>query len=116
MRFAEVVTVSRSVAATAARLEKTAHLAGLLARTPADETAIIVAFLTGEPRQGRIGVGGALLSSMRDVTPAVEASLEVSEVDAVLERVADTSGAGSTAGHAQLLRDLFRRATSDSPI
>ena len=113
MRLADVVAVSRSVAETSGRLKKTGHLAGLLARTPPVEIVIVVAFLTGEPRQGRMGVGGALLSSLRDVPAAAATSLDVRDVDAVFDRVAASAGAGSTSSRAQLLRDLFQRATPD---
>ena len=34
---------------------------------------IVIAFLSGEPRQGRMKIGGALLSGMRDVAPADDA-------------------------------------------
>ena len=35
--------------------------------------AIVIGFLSGEPRQGRMEIGGALLSGMRDVPPADDA-------------------------------------------
>src|SRR5262249_332065 len=67
LQLAAVVAPSRAVAGTSGRLEKVARLADLLGRTPPDLIEIVVGFLTGEPRQGRLGVGGALLSSLRDV-------------------------------------------------
>jgi ATP-dependent DNA ligase I len=113
MRFGEAVRVSRSVAETPARLEKTARLANLLSRTAPDDIEILVGFLTGEPRQGRIGVGGALLASMRDVPAAAASSLDLSDVDQAFARIAASAGAGSSSGRAQILRDLFARATAD---
>src|SRR6476660_484931 len=62
MRLGDVAEISRAVAGTAGRLEKIGHLAGLLARVPPDEIAIVIAFLSGEPRQGRMKIGGAVLS------------------------------------------------------
>jgi len=53
MRLGDVVEISRAVAGTAGRLEKIGHLAELLSRVPPDEIAIVIAFLSGEPRQGR---------------------------------------------------------------
>ena len=53
MRLSELVGTSRSVAETSSRLEKIDRLAALLARTPADEIAMAVSFLSGSPRQGR---------------------------------------------------------------
>src|SRR5262245_14005189 len=113
MRFADVVAVSTSVAQTSGRLEKVRHLAGLLSRTPAELVAIVAGFLAGEPRQGRLNVGFALLSSMRDVPAAAEPALAVADVDEALARVASASGAGSARSRAGALRDLFARATGD---
>jgi len=62
--FQDVVAASAAVAATAGRLEKVAHLAALLERAAPDEIPIAVAFLSGTPRQGRIGVGGARLRAL----------------------------------------------------
>lgn len=112
MRLADVVDVSRSVAGTSGRLEKIGHLADLLKRTPADEMPIVVGFLTGEPRQGRLKVGFAQLNAMRDVPAAEVPVLDLREVDDVFERLASTSGAGSARGRAEQLRSLLARATS----
>src|SRR5437763_59297 len=113
MRFAELVAVSRAVAETSGRLEKIGHLAALLARVPPAELAIVIPFLSGGTRQGRIGIGGALLSEMRDVPPAAVPRLDISDVDAAIDRLAALSGAGSTAARAQTLRELLGRATRD---
>jgi DNA ligase-1 len=113
MRLAEVVAASRAVAATSGRLEKIGHLAELLRRVPAGEIAIVVAFLSGSARQGRLGVGGALLSELRDVPPAAAPTLEIQDVDTAFDRVAGASGSGSAGSRAQLLRQLLGRATRD---
>ncbi|HEV3141055.1 MAG TPA: ATP-dependent DNA ligase [Vicinamibacterales bacterium] len=113
MRLAELVAVSHAVAATSGRLEKIAHLSDLLQRVPHDLIPIVVPFLSGALRQGRIGVGGALLTGLRDVPPAAAASLDVAEVDAAFDRVAAASGAGSARPRAELLRQLLGRATRD---
>jgi DNA ligase-1 len=113
MRFEELVAVSRAVAATSARLGKIEHLAALLKRLSPPEIPIAIAFLSGSPRQGRIGVGGSLLAALRDTVPAEAATLELRDVDESLGRAAAMSGAGSNAARAQILRDLLRRATID---
>jgi DNA ligase-1 len=113
MRLAEIVAASRAVADTSGRLEKIRHLADLLTRTPPDTLPIVIAFLSGEARQGRMGIGAALLSAMRDVPAAGEPSLDILEVDAAFNRIAAASGAGSAAMRAQFLRDLLERATSE---
>ena len=112
MRLADVVFVSRAVAATSSRLEKIAHLADLLKRTPADDIAIVAGFLTGDARQGRLKIGYAQLTAMRDVPPAPAPSLEIRHVDDAFERLAATSGAGSARARVEQLRDLLGRATS----
>ncbi len=107
----EVVTTSEAVAATRARGEKIAALAGLLARTGPDEVEAVVAFLAGEPQQGRIGVGWATLVGLAPI-PASEPTLTVAEVDGRLGEILATTGAGSAGARAGLLSDLFGRATA----
>src|SRR6266511_6200723 len=113
MRLAEVVAASRAVAGTAGRLEKIGHLADLLKRTPPADLETIVGFLSGAARQGRVGIGGSLLSAMRDVPAAEASSLEIGEVDAAFDRIAAASGPGSTAARSNLLRELLARATRE---
>jgi len=119
MRLAEVVAASRAVAETSGRLEKIGHLSDLLKRVPADEMEIAIPFLTGSTRQGRIGIGGALISEalgrrrVGDGVDDVAASLELREVDATFDRVAAASGSGSSAARVQVLRELLGRATRD---
>ncbi|MGH9006070.1 MAG: ATP-dependent DNA ligase, partial [Acidimicrobiia bacterium] len=109
--MAEVVTTSEAVAATPARGAKIAAIAGLLARLDPGEVEPVVAFLAGEPRQGRIGVGWATLVGLAPV-PADEATLTVTEVDCGLGEVLTTTGAGSVGARAMLLTDLLGRATA----
>ncbi|MGH8993882.1 MAG: ATP-dependent DNA ligase [Acidimicrobiia bacterium] len=111
MLMAEVVTTSEAVAATPARGAKIAAIAGLLARLDPGEVEPVVAFLAGEPRQGRIGVGWATLVGLAPV-PADEAALTVTEVDCGLGEVLTTTGAGSVGARAMLLTDLLGRATA----
>jgi DNA ligase-1 len=111
VRLGDVVSASRAVAATSGRLDKTRQLAALLSRTPSELVPVVVGFLTGEPRQGKVNVGMSLLSSLRDVPPADEQTLDVADVDRAFDRLAATSGAGSARVRGELLRDLFERAT-----
>ena len=113
MRLAELVAASRAVAGTAARLEKISHLVDLLTRVPPAEIPIVIGFLSGEPRQGRMKIGGAVLAGMRDVPPADDPTLDLIDVDQVFDRLAGLSGAGSASSRAGLLRELFGRATGD---
>jgi DNA ligase-1 len=70
-----------------------------------------VAFLSGEARQGRVGVGWATVGSI-DVPAAAAPSITVLELDDVVTRLAATTGPGSVAARAALLDDLFRRSTA----
>ena len=72
MLLAEVVACSAAVGATRARTAKAAALAGLLRTAAPDEIEPATAWLTGEPRQGRLGAGWRTLASL-DVPPAATA-------------------------------------------
>jgi DNA ligase-1 len=114
MLFAELTSTSRRIGATRARLEKTALLAGLLRRLEPDEIDPTVAFLSGQLRQGRIGLGpAAAREAVRGTTAAAEPSLSIAEVDATFTRLAAVSGAGSAAERQRLLGALLSRATED---
>ncbi len=108
--LAELVATSAEVAATRSRKAKVAALAGVLARLARDEVEPAVGFLTGVPRQGRIGVGWASAYG-GEHEHASEPSVEVLEVDRTLSELAVTSGPGSVARRKALLGDLFTRAT-----
>jgi DNA ligase-1 len=109
--LADLVATSAAVASTRARTAKVAALGDLLRQLEPDEVAPTIGFLTGVPRQGRIGVGWRTAVSV-DVPPAVDPSLTILELDAVLSELAVTSGAGSVAARQRLLGDLFARATA----
>src|SRR5947199_740721 len=103
MRLADLVEVSRSVAETSGRLDKIDRLASLLNRLEPHEIEIAIAFLSGSPRQGRLGVGGAAVQAARDAEPAASASLDLLEVDAAFDSVAAAAGPGSVAARAAML-------------
>ena len=106
-----VVNASRQVAATAARSAKTRLLADCLRTMGAEELEISVQFLSGEIRQGRIGIGPSALHACA-AEPATSASLEIIEVDRQLEELAAIRGSGSGARRSAALQALFGRATS----
>jgi ATP-dependent DNA ligase I len=108
--LANVVEASREVAATSSRSAKVALLAGLIRGLQPDEVPIVTAFLSGAPRQGRIGVGYATVHG-RAGASAASATLEVRELDRVLDAICSASGGGSASRRAELLDDLFARAT-----
>ena len=111
MRLSAVVETSMRVAESSGRLQKVALLADLLAQSPPEEIETVITFLSGTPRQGRIGVGWAAIVEAREAPPASEASLAVAEVDDTFGRIASLSGPGSSRARAEALRSLFGRAT-----
>ncbi len=110
MLFAEVVAASAAVAATPSRTAKTAALAELLVRA-GDNVEIVTAWLAGEPRQGRIGIGWRRLGAQQ-IPPADEPTLTVQDVDRALTALAATTGAGSSSRRAERLGALLSAATS----
>src|SRR2546430_2485956 len=113
MKLQELVEVSAAIAATPGRLEKISKLAALLARVPPDEAPIAIGFLTGWPRQGRIGVGWASVSSARNHVAAMEPSLELRDVDKAFDQLLSVRGKNSASERARLLGELFARATRE---
>jgi DNA ligase-1 len=69
MKLDTLVQTSKAVAASAGRLDKIARLAAFLKQLSADEIAVAIGFLTGWPRQGRIGVGWATVAEARETPP-----------------------------------------------
>jgi DNA ligase-1 len=110
MLFASVVDTSRRVADTTKRLEKIDLLARLIRQLNPEEIEIVVPFLSGQTRQGRIGIGYAALRDARNA-PATSPSLEILEVDRILQYITETSGRGSQRRRLELLQTLFSRAT-----
>lgn len=113
MRLSDLVTTSSRVAETRSRSVKIAALADLLRRLGPEEIDPAVAWLSGNLRQGRIGLGPAAVRDASPGTAAVEPSLTVGEVDAAFDRIAGASGPGSTAERSRLLSGLLARATAE---
>src|SRR5688500_10221010 len=111
--LADVVAASAAVAATRSRTAKAGTIAELLRQAAAAEVEPVTAWLSGETRQGRLGVGWRTLA--RKVGEAArEPSLTVAAVDQGLTDLAATSGAGSTARRDGVLSVLLSAATSDA--
>ena len=112
--FASLVTTSAAVAATSARSEKVALLAETIRSFEgADEIRCGVSFLTGEPRQGKVGVGWASLSALAGQPCAEDdaASLSVGDIDEAIASLAALGGPGSAGRRAASLASLLKRAT-----
>jgi DNA ligase-1 len=110
MLLDSVVDTSRRVTDTPKRLEKIDLLARLIRKLSPEEIEIVVQFLSGQTRQGRIGIGYASLRDARQA-PAGCPSLEILDVDRVLTEITGTSGSGSQRRRAELLQIMFSRAT-----
>lgn len=113
MRLGELVAASLRVGSVSGRLEKIELLASALARLEPGEIPITVAFLSGETRQGRIGIGAAAIRKAWDSTAASQPSLDLQETDRVFQELAAITGPGAAARRAALLAALFARATED---
>lgn len=110
-----------TVAATRSRLAKVDALAALLRDLAAEEAETeeagaaeveaAVGILVGRPRQGRVGVGWRS-ARIALGAPAGEPSLTIGDLDALLDRLAALSGAGSAGERDRELREFAARATA----
>src|SRR6266513_2143492 len=112
MLLAELLAASERVAGTRSRLAKIDALAQCLRRLDSPEIALGVAYLSGDTRQGRIGVRYATLKDALVAAPASAARLPLAHIDEALARLAQTKGEGSAAERARMLAELFARATA----
>jgi DNA ligase-1 len=110
--LADVVTASRQVTETSSRSQKVAVLAALLRRLDPGEVASVTGFLSGAPRQGRIGVGYATVYGV-DSAPAAVPSLTVADLETAIDELRQSTGSGSAARRRELLGRLLGRATEE---
>ena len=127
MQLVDLVAVSRDLSATSSRNAKAVLIADLLTRAAqearasagsgvgegpgVDEIELVAGYLSGAPRQRRTGIELTHLTVLPP--PATVASVTLDEVDAVLQRAADLSGAGSSTARATLFAGLLARLTAD---
>ena len=108
--FADVVEASSEVGETSSRSRKVAILAELLKRLDAGEVPVVVGFLSGVPRQGRIGIGYSIAYGIEGAHPP-EPSVTIDELDRAISQIQETVGPGSAGARKRILGDLFARAT-----
>ncbi len=114
MLLNELVEVSKRVAATSSRTAKIKQLSETLRAMSPAEVPIGVAFLSGDIRQRKIGIGYAAIRDAQPDTHADSSALHLLDVDVALESIADVAaGTGSNRERLRLLRELLARATSD---
>ncbi len=110
MLLATLVEASAEVTALSARLAKIGVLAAALRQTGPEEAHLAVAYLSGELPQSQLGVGWASLRSLPE--PADGPTLSLTDVDATCAALAAVGGAGAKLRRAELVADLFGRATA----
>ena len=110
MLLADVVDTSRRIAETTRRLEKFDRLASLLKQLHPGEIEIAVAFLSGRTRQGRIGIGWAMIREAGS-PPAGHPSLELMDIDRAFQQIEAAQGPGSSGRRIELLHGVLARAT-----
>ncbi|MFE3700584.1 ATP-dependent DNA ligase, partial [Nocardia tengchongensis] len=110
MLLSEVVEASARVRATSSRKNKINILAELLEQAEPQELAQVVAWLSGELIQGRIGTGWRTLTAL-EVVSTGSPGLTVETVDNFFDQLAGVGGSGSAARRQELLADLFGAAT-----
>jgi len=108
--FSELAATSAAVGATRSRKRKAELLGAALRQLGPGEIEPGVAFLSGELRQRRTGVGWATLRELPP--PAIAPELGVAEVDAAFAGIAALEGAGSQAARREAVTALFARATA----
>jgi DNA ligase 1 len=111
-KLIDVVNASKLVAGTSSRSEKITALAELLRGLDASEIPIAVGFLSGLPRQGRIGVGYSTVYGIEQ-EPAATPSLTIEALDQVIAEIQAATGSGSVARRRRILDDLLGRATEE---
>ncbi|WP_067568606.1 ATP-dependent DNA ligase [Nocardia acidivorans] len=112
MHLSRVVEALRAVRATSSRKTKINTLAELLELAAPEELAQVVAWVSGELLQGRIGTGWRTLTTM-EVVAATESTLTIDRVDRAFTELTTIGGSGSTARRRELLEQLFTAATAD---
>jgi len=107
----DIARTSAAVAETSARSDKVILLAECLRRAGPAQVPVAVAYLSGELRQRKTGLGYAALRD-RPVAAATP-TLELTQVDAAFEGIATLAGPGSVAERRRLFSELMSRATVD---
>ena len=110
--LAELVATSERVAGRSGRNAKVDEIAQLLRALGRDEIDIAVAWLAGETRQGRLGIGYATLQAAIPAAPAERPTLQLRHVDESLTAIGSVAGRGSAVERKRLLSAVLARATA----
>ncbi|MFO0747462.1 MAG: ATP-dependent DNA ligase [Myxococcota bacterium] len=114
MQLIRLAEASAEVTAASARNAKVKVLSDLLTGLGSEEAMTAVAWLSGELRQGKIGVGYAgVWRALGALPPAPgAATLTVAEVDQGFAAIAALAGPGSAGRRAEALHALLARASA----
>jgi DNA ligase-1 len=110
--LADVVSTSARVADNPARLAKIREIAELLKRLEPEEIEIVIPWLSGDIRQGKLTLGYASLKSSLG-NAAAASDLTVMDVDQAFHTLKTVRGKGSTVTREGQLRNLFGKATAE---
>src|SRR4030067_1967066 len=111
MRLQQLVETSNRVAKDSSRLRIIEYLSECLKKLPPDEIEIGIAYLSGEIRQGKIGVGYSSIRKIMADTASSEPGLTLKEIDSDFLNLANAKGSGSNTRKLEILREMMRRAT-----
>ncbi len=110
----DLVATSQTTASTSARNDKVSAIAAFLTAVEHSEVASVIGLLSGEPKQGRVGIGWAAVAGAADnpeLSRADGPAIEITDVDRAIELIATTHGDGSAGERRSILESLFSRAT-----
>jgi DNA ligase-1 len=113
LEWARLVQLVERVRATAKKGEKVALIADFLGQARGSETALAALYLTGELRQGRIGIGWRALQQAMPGGAAVGEPLLLLELDERLSAIAAEKGPGSAERRLLALRGLLERTDGE---
>ncbi len=111
MKLIALAEVSSALAATRSRTAKIKLLSKYLRELEPDERVTGVAWLAGILPGGRLGLGPAAVHALRDIPPAQESTLTLTDANQQLENLKELKGKGSAGMRQAALTRLFERAT-----
>jgi len=111
VQIEQLAATWEALRATRSRLKKVTAVSELLAETPPDWVPHVVAYLSGELPQGRIGLGYAAVGAV-STPPAATASLTLGDLDSTLTAIKGSTGAGSKKAKQGHLLALLDAATA----
>jgi DNA ligase-1 len=114
MKLAQLVEVWSALRKTRSRNEKTTLLADLLRAASPREVGIVVSYLSGRLRQGKIGLGyAAVRDAAEELPPPDEGGLSIDQVDRTFDTIAAQHGKGSATERHRLLVSMLSSVSEE---